>query len=111
MGTKSILRAGVAIASVLLLGTAIVSASAADRRDDHRGGDPLALQARLQGVCVQRRDGLVGDDGGAAARRQGRKPRAGVADQAGSDAHLIAAAADRYAFLVRVLGFSPSSSV
>jgi hypothetical protein len=39
MGTKSILRAGVAIASVLLLGTAIVSASAADRRVDHRGGD------------------------------------------------------------------------
>ena len=39
MAAKSKLSAGLAIASVLLLGTFIVSASADERRDAHRGGD------------------------------------------------------------------------
>jgi hypothetical protein len=39
MGSKSKVSAGLAIASVLLLGSAIVSASADEHRDDRRGGD------------------------------------------------------------------------
>jgi hypothetical protein len=44
MSPKSKLSAGLAIASVLLLGTAIVSASADERHDDHRGGDDRGHQ-------------------------------------------------------------------
>jgi hypothetical protein len=39
MIAKSKRSAGLAIASVLLLGTFIVSASAEEHRNDHRGGD------------------------------------------------------------------------
>jgi hypothetical protein len=39
MVAKSKLSTGLAIASVLLLGTCIVSASADERRNEHKGGD------------------------------------------------------------------------